>query len=1833
MAPSAWRDVVHPSLLVQLDSDDELLDAPSVGTAAAASRPAALRPAPAAQARATRHMQLINAQSQPTGRAGAATSAISSSSRGKAPVVSQRAAPASVGGLMRKGTTSAPSTSGQKVAASASAAISQKAVSTVPALSRKRPLQQPPKGADAVQQRVAKQQQLVRAVQSRSVLVSAPATTTQHLPLNVSQLDGFTVPLLPGQVERVILALRQTGVLPPLADEVWLRVHAAIAAIATEKPLLPAGASVPTSSASLSCASSVATTPSSAPFAPCNAVISSTVAIVPAAAPPARGVEGPQSVAPPLQSPPLDMAAQPALNDAPLPGTTATTATTAAPPRGSPVLVAPATLPESAAAAAKETLLRTISLIEAQASQPLGHELQCALSDCERARRFTAWAVAPPEPSTLAAAASSSASAADGCEATAARPPSVVCQASRTRRSDGVAWWSAVLESDSEDGGSASDEDQADGSRWSALAHDAVDESLLSVIADPNSYQSPLLSLRAYRLSPGYLDRGVSARLTSAHGRARLQPDHPLCRFELRGACRAADCTGQHQRHFLTPPEQMPIELSRYAAGLPRPAAAAPVIPAASEPLETMARQAAAQAASAHRVNGTVEEAPFVRLAAQHYLSRKRQTGGQSGGGQDGGQAARAAESASAAVPPPTTAAGSSSTGAPVAAPAASAGSSSRVGCQRSGSVQLLHAALRLHNQPSLLAADLAKQLLPTLSRHSRTDVAALESAVIDGAPLAHEARRAPIQALPPTVSLPTPTAAEAAAEALFVEEARGAANGHQLAGTRYWQVDGQNGVAADDGTLAAELKELGAFACWRRVVALRLGGDARAAGKDARRSALRVLSRVLEAQPRSTALWVAHLSVFAIDASAAELRDVINEALRRSPISGLLWAKLASLQPTTSQRLATRVRALYTLCDEVSKGACAALALLPAAFSLLRDLTDSMQTVAAEHAAAILLAHDQEALARARDGGADRLSSLPPIPRIASLLPPRLLAALWLARVELRACGALHGSIAAAEELAALESHRAAATATSAASPEERLLADVETVGFSGGTLAWTTLHVASLAEKAPSLRGLFDDALDAPGLQPISPNEAAASPELRTLAEAHAFDVWLLRLNLVSMELALGQCDAANAACQRFLQDDFSCGGARCERIWRLWGQVQHARALAASEGEQALANPEALLWRARLSEIARPGEAQVDMGPAGKKGRRQQSRSESPRPSQRDRRQRKRPADSSPLEEGEVVDDSSSIDGDDGGSDGHGNGDRDDDGFDSGDHGHDGTGMPGHLLGRPAAALTQRFEQWHALVLAGSHSRNTALQLIACAVSERTPPPAVLEDAEPTMPDTHTQATARPGPVDFQEHARAVWHWCRPTEAQRSADAPGSPSANGAVAPDGAEAEAGAESPSELRALALRANEPSTALVKSCTLLFHGWLAASATWHSSTARGCGRERAYLHLLSVLWAALVGSAEEVVARFEAALHAVQSLPTPPACIACVWLRYLDWAQQPSSGRSTEQLHSLLGRFLGRTRTLPPLLLAPSLATLTLGRAHQPTTASAPSLATTAASVAFSATAVAAASDDPAASPRFASSAGGAVAATGPSADGVHAHKGAVAGDVEEMQDGAEDAEGSGAYDETVDVELLAILATEPARSFAHPGCWPRGAGGHGSNVAAYRGADLGHAVDGGATTRTATRTLAFGSPGGAWPVWTWDAAGSAVALHTCLDRRPSTSVGPRYSGMQLPVPACASPAALLLLAARAARDDASEQAFDYALTTLTSALLRDPANEDAWTLAIWIEASAGRWDSAATLAHIAVATHFQSGVLWRQACSFPGRPTLLTCSGPAPL
>ena len=619
----------------------------------------------------------------------------------------------------------------------------------------------------------------------------------------------------------------------------------------------------------------------------------------------------------------------------------------------------------------------------------------------------------------------------------------------------------------------------------------------------------------------------------------------------------------------------------------------------------------------------------------------------------------------------------------------------------------------------------------------------------------------------------------------------------------------------------------------------------------------------------------------------------------------------------------------------------------------------------------------------------------------------------------------------------------------------------------------AWTDLDRSN-----NEARQKLDEALSAVGerfdalaltrqnsLGSASGDAGGATP--RVAAEERAAALWLLRLNRVGMELALGDPAAADAACKAFMKEDFRTARARCDKTWRLWARVprkQPGGDAAGSSGgggdgenAEAKANEE-LIWQARLSE---------------------------------------QPANAALAAEEE---------------------------------------------GGPLAAEASRFELWHALLLSSARSKEQAIRLVACAASERQPPECGTDHM-------------------------SVWSACKPTPRQL-------PSADASSA--GAASAAGSSSSEAAPPAAL-----SRQMIDTASTLLRAWLVDSRKWTASRAREC----AYLHLIAALWMQLTATAVHVQSIFEASLSALS--PHGGAyvggCRAMLWLRYLSWGLQPSSGLTEQSILTLLRRFIERRdepkpaseRPQPPL---------------QPVTPRASHLAA-ASHAAAAASGVANAGDD--SSPpvvRTMSSGGGGVAPT--------------------------------TYDERDDTHMLAVLATEPARSFFH-GC-------------AFGGDSNSRGIGGG------------GARGG---MWAWEAEAHALAVHMAL-RRVST---PRRWGSALPkhprVPFCTLPRARRRAGAmkqqgplwrrcsswrRAARTRGHCIRLTHTTPHATCCLLHSlpalfalslPSSLPAlhWLArartpasvvlsAIWIEASEGQWEAAATLAHIAVANQYGSAELWSQ-------------------
>lgn len=366
----------------------------------------------------------------------------------------------------------------------------------------------------------------------------------------------------------------------------------------------------------------------------------------------------------------------------------------------------------------------------------------------------------------------------------------------------------------------------------------------------------------------------------------------------------------------------------------------------------------------------------------------------------------------------------------------------------------------------------------------------------------------------------------------------------------------------------------------------------------------------------------------------------------------------------------------------------------------------------------------------------------------------------LWLARVELRAFSAVRVALAAADETATGEGD--------------------------GCVLDWQMC--AELGDGAAALRALFNAGLIACGAASATHSAPPDAP-------------WLLRLNLVSMELSLDNVCGADRLCRRFIADDFSAAelgstgtvsarvGGRSERMWGLWARVQRASASATPEapagsssgaklgGAAQDAPPgrdiagESLLWKARLSEVS--------------------------------------------------------------------------------------------------AAAPSRFELWHSLVLSGPRSRGEALQLIACALCDRSP-------------DTCIDGYNAGYDVDV------VRRWCSPASPRHDLGH---------------------------RELLLGDSAPAAEVTGACGRLLAAHLDTAHAARDAASGGGGGASAglmCLQLLGVRWLQLTAGPAEVQAAFEAA---ISTEPATGVARATLWLHYLHWARLPASGLPRPLQQRLLRR------------------------------------------------------------------------------------------------------------------------------------------------------------------------------------------------------------------------------------------------------------------------------------------------------------------------------
>ena len=422
-------------------------------------------------------------------------------------------------------------------------------------------------------------------------------------------------------------------------------------------------------------------------------------------------------------------------------------------------------------------------------------------------------------------------------------------------------------------------EAEAEGAASRARAEAAV----LEGVRSHEYVDSPLLALRAGRLGAFYSSRaGGGLALSGSLGRQRLDPSRPVCRFELRGDCRDPSCSGQHRRQYLQSVPELCVELRAYAGEKAGEAGEAGVSPPAVGEEEEHAQEAARAAASSLRARMPAAPSAAPVVAAASLVALRGRGGTASAAGPvlplplsdaADGTVAAGAVAASAAV---ADGAACSAVGGGAARP--SLASSARR--EREAQMRLLHAALSALPAPSLLQGDLEKQLQPLLLARRSSEAAALEAAVLEGAPLPSTAST-PTHTFAPDILVAAPPATGAAAA-----QSPLAAAGGEGGVLRYWQGVSDTSLPRDD-TEATALLERACPRCSSR----RRAGSAATFAAPVRRSAAparRLLSRLVEHQPRCALFWAMLLGIFSCDGSAAQLTALLEQATRHAP--GTRW-------------------------------------------------------------------------------------------------------------------------------------------------------------------------------------------------------------------------------------------------------------------------------------------------------------------------------------------------------------------------------------------------------------------------------------------------------------------------------------------------------------------------------------------------------------------------------------------------------------------------------------------------------------------------------------------------------------------------------------------------------------------------------------------------------------------------------------------------------------------------------------------------------------------------------------------------------------------------------
>jgi len=949
---ASWRlHAVDASLLVRIiDSDD---DEPPPAAAASSSAAAA-----AASARRSQHRQLTTTTSTST----------SSSSTKKAAAAAKKTAVTQkqqeLDQLRQQIAAREAAATGAVPAASATSAPAVAAAADGSAKPGKaaRPKRQVGQANAAAAPAPPDSPAKRRKAAAKPPAAAAAGPSTALVPAGVNEAVDDERPLTDGQLRRVLGVLRASGLL--LAPEELARAQEVLRPLAMLKPLeaLPAPApAVGGAAASGAAAAGGAAQKRRRGVAEGSSVAApppAKAAVAPTASPSRSTRSQSKAVVTSSKSSTAKAVAAPS-GKAPAPSGKAAAALARATSSGTAAVVAaPAAAPTAAqlaaaAVRASATLRRHAERLAGAAASPASASLMQQLLDCRACERFVPWW--SPTAVTKATA-----------------PPTAVGMA-------GPGWYldvqgepDAAVEAGDGEGGNAG------AAAVRSVDELLEDESVLDAIRNPEYTESPLLCLRAYRLSPYYsAPQGCGMRLSGPFSRQRLDPSRPMCRFELTGDCRDPLCSGQHRRQYMQSVPELCSELRAYAG----PAAKAPADAAGDgtddeEEHEQLAQQAVREARAALRAqvaggpalqqaNGT-PYVPIIAAAAKHAV----------------GAAARYIRSRDQPAHAPREA-------------ERAAGGGAKARRERAAQTQLLQAALAALPEPSPFAQDLEEQLQPLLLTRRASEAAALE-----GVP-----SHAPTQGLAPTIAIAQRAATSANASSVALDEFLGETGG---GGLRYWHSTDLS-LSDDAASVKRLIEQLPTLkepkTCFRQILEW-LGGDVRSAGAAQRSAARRLLSRLVEHRPGCASLWAQLLAVYSCDGSAEQLTQLLRQAVRHAPLSLTFWHALARLQPKHVQRLYLMLQALDTVREACRAGACPPLQPLRAALTYLHEQCEA--------------GNDSPTVQGTADGWLssagtehDEINN-----SLTSLLPALPLATLWLARVELHAFGSVRQALCVLERL-----------------------------------------------------------------------------------------------------------------------------------------------------------------------------------------------------------------------------------------------------------------------------------------------------------------------------------------------------------------------------------------------------------------------------------------------------------------------------------------------------------------------------------------------------------------------------------------------------------------------------------------------------------------------------------------------------------------------------------------------------------------------------------------------------------------------------------------------